>query len=79
MKKNVILTIVKPLSHIFNLSLKYGVVPSQFKIAKVSPVFKKGGNLESPNDYRSINLLSIFSKILEKLVSFSDGDPDPDP
>ena len=67
--KNVILTIVKPLSHIFNLSLKYGVVPSQFKIAKVSPVFKKGGNLESLNDYRSINLLSIFSKILEKLVS----------
>ena len=67
--KNIILTIVDPLSHIFNLSLKYGVVPSQFKIAKVSPVFKKGGNLESLNDYRSINLLSVFSKILEKLVS----------
>ena len=67
--KNILLTIVDPLSHIFNLSLKFGVVPSQFKIAKVSPVFKKGGNLESLNDYRSINLLSIFSKILEKLVS----------
>ena len=61
--------IARPLSHIFNLSLKYGLVPSQFKIAKVSAVFKKGGKPENLNDYRSINLLLVFSKILEKLVS----------
>ena len=61
--------IAKPLAHIFNLSLRHGLVPSQFKIAKVSAVFKKGGNPENLNDYRSINLLLVFSKILEKLVS----------
>jgi exonuclease III len=67
--KQILPYIVKPLAHVFNLSLKHGIVPSQFKIAKVTPVFKKGGNVESLNDYRSINLLLIFSKILEKLVS----------
>ena len=67
--KKILPIISRPLAHIFNLSLRHGLVPSQFKIAKVSAVFKKGGNPENLNDYRSINLLLVFSKILEKLVS----------
>jgi hypothetical protein len=67
--KKIIHSIKYPLCHIFNLSLQSGVVPSQFKIAKVTPVFKKGGNEENVNDYRPISLLCTFSKILEKLVA----------
>ena len=67
--KKILPIISRPLAHIFNLSLRHGLVPSQFKIAKVTAVFKKGGNPENLNDYRSINLLLVFSKILEKLVS----------
>jgi len=37
------------------------------KLAKVIPIFKAGSKL-SVNNYRPISLLSIFSKILEKLV-----------
>lgn len=61
--------IASPLKHIFNLSFQQGIVQNQLKIAKVVPIFKKGGSSENVNDYRPISLLSTFSKILEKLVS----------
>ena len=35
-------TISKPLEIIFNASFSTGIVPSNLKIAKVAPVFKKG-------------------------------------
>lgn len=66
--KKIITSISLPLSHILNLSIQSGVVPSQFKLAKVTPIFKKGGSETCVNDYRPVSLLSIFSKILEKHV-----------
>ena len=65
--KNVIIGIVEPLVHIFNLSMTTGVVPMKMKIAKVVPIFKKGDALIL-NNYRPISLLNSFSKILEKLM-----------
>ena len=59
--------VLEPLSMIFNISLTSGVVPDKFKLASVSPIFKKGSQLDV-NNYRPISLLSIFNKILEKLV-----------
>lgn len=66
--KQIILSIVSPLTHIFNLSLRDGVVPHQFKIAKIVPIFK-GGDPKSSDNYRPISLLNNFSKIIEKIVS----------
>ena len=40
--KKSISSICKPLAHIVNTSFMTGIVPSQLKIAKVIPVFKKG-------------------------------------
>ena len=37
------------------------------KIAKIRPIFKKGDRYDSSN-CRSITILSVFSKILEKLI-----------
>ena len=42
-------------------------VPDHFKIAEVIPVYKKGSPLVVTN-YRPISLLSIFNKILERLM-----------
>ena len=53
-----------PLEIILNASFSTGIVPDLFKIAKVTPVFKKGGQT-SLNNYRPISVLSIFNKLLE--------------
>ena len=57
----------KPLEILFNCSFSYGVVPDKFKIARVLPLYKKGIETD-PSNYRPISLLSIFNRILEKLM-----------
>ena len=42
-------------------------VPSQFKKARVLPLFKKGSRLD-PNNYRPVSILNCLSKILERAV-----------
>lgn len=59
--------IVEPLHHIINLSLKNGDVPEQWKISKVTPIFKKGSR-EVMDNYRPISLMSVLAKIIEKIV-----------
>ena len=64
-----ITAIVKPLVHIINNSLTYGIFPEkQLKQALVIPVYKKGDETQIEN-YRPISLLSCFSKIFEKVMS----------
>ena len=46
-----------PLEIIVNASYSIGIVPDLFKIAKVTPVFKKGVQT-SLNNYRLISILS---------------------
>ena len=57
----------EPLTYLYNLSLMQGIVPDCLKIAKVIPIFKKG-DIHLVSDYRPISLLSIFNKLLEKIV-----------
>ena len=56
-----------PLKVIFNTSFLTGIVPDKFKLARVIPVFKKGSQTNLSN-YRPISLLSVFNKLLEKLM-----------
>ncbi len=55
------------LSELVNLSFETGIFPSTLKIAKVTPVHKKESKIDHRN-YRPISLLSVFSKIFEKLI-----------
>ena len=60
--------IISPsLTLIFNKSLKTGIFTDAWKLAFVTPVYKKG-NKEDPSNYRPISLLSCISKILEGFV-----------
>ena len=56
-----------PLTHLINLSLTTGLVPNKWKIAKVTPIHKKG-NTNDYNNYRPISVLNTCSKILERAV-----------
>lgn len=55
------------LAEIINVSVQLGQFPTELKISKVIPVFKKGDPLFLEN-YRGICLLSSFSKIIERAV-----------
>ena len=59
--------ISQPLAIIFNASITLGVSSAKLKYAKVIPIHKKGSP-SKPSNYRPISLLSIFSKIFEKLM-----------
>ena len=59
--------IKKPLANICNTSFSSGIFPEILKIATVKPLHKKGNTGEVQN-YRPISLLSVFSKLVEKLM-----------
>ena len=59
--------IAKPLTIIFNKSLKEGMLPKDWKVANVSAIFKKG-KLTSPGNYPPVSLMSVVCKLLESII-----------
>ena len=59
-----------PLCKLLNLSISTNSFPNHWKIAKVTPLHK-GGARKDINNYRSISVLPVLSKILEKHVANS--------
>ena len=56
------------LTELINKSVVLGKFPSSLKIAAILPILKKGDSSNIEN-YRPIALLSIFSKIIEKVIA----------
>ena len=55
------------LMEIFNKSLETGEVPEEWKVADITPIFKKGDR-ECPANFRPISLTSIIGKMLEGII-----------
>ena len=55
------------LCHIINMSFSKGIFPEKQKIVKVIPLHK-GGSTQDFNNFRPTSLLSIFDKIIEKII-----------
>ena len=55
------------LANLFNKSIETSVFSSQWKLANVIPVHKKGDRTDASN-YRPISLLSCLGKVFEKCV-----------
>ena len=55
------------LARVFNLSLKEGVVPFEWKEANIISLFKKGSRNKSENR-RPASLTSVICKLLERLI-----------
>ena len=56
-----------PLTHIFNNSIEIGIMPEDWKSAKVAAIHKKGSRQE-PGNYRPISLASVVCKTMESFV-----------
>ena len=60
--------IVAPsLTQILNKIISTSILPTDWKLTKVTPVFKKGKK-DDMNNYRSISVISVAAKIFEKLI-----------
>ena len=70
MLRNTAVSIFSSLTSIFNLSLLQQNVPSAWKVSNVTPI-PKGKDLSQCSNYRPISLLSLPSKILERIVHTS--------
>ena len=55
------------ISDLFQSSVNTGTVPTVWREAIVTPVFKKGAN-SKPENYRPISLTCILSKVLEHII-----------
>ena len=57
------------LAELFNKCLKESCFPDCWKVSSVVPVFKNVGERSSAKNYRPVILLSVVSKVFEKLVN----------
>ena len=55
-------------SSLFNNCILSCSFPDSMKLSEISPVYKKGDNLRKEN-YRSINVLSMMSKVFERILA----------
>ena len=58
----------QPLSQLFSLCFQHGTQPSMWKTANVVPIHKKRSRTAVQN-YRPVSLLSVLSKVMEKVVN----------
>ena len=56
------------LAELFNKCLKESCFPDCWKISLVVPVFKNVGERSTVKNYRPVSLLSVVSKVFEKIV-----------
>ena len=60
-------SIAYPLAWVANLSFQQGVFPRELKTAVITPLYKAKDPMMF-NNYRPISLISVFAKILERLM-----------
>ena len=57
------------LAEFFNKCLKESLLPDCWKVSSVVPVFKNVGERSTAKNYRPVSLLSVVSKVFEKLAN----------
>ena len=65
--KEIVEQISTPLAKLFISSLEEGIVPSEWKEANITPLFKKGSRNKLEN-YRPVCLTLVVCKLLKALI-----------
>ncbi|KAK4826240.1 hypothetical protein QYF61_006592, partial [Mycteria americana] len=59
--------LTKPLSILYQQSWLTGEVPIEWRLANVTPIYKKGQK-EDPGNYRPVSLTSVLGKVMEQII-----------
>ena len=59
--------LARPLKLLYDKSLHNNEIPKDWKMANISPIFKKGDKSEVEN-YRPVSLTVFYGKVLEKII-----------
>ncbi|PKU44832.1 rna-directed dna polymerase from mobile element jockey-like [Limosa lapponica baueri] len=59
--------LTKPLSIIYQQSWSTGEVPDDWRVANMTPIYKKGRK-DDPGNYRPVSLTSVPGKIMERII-----------
>ena len=54
---------------LFNLIFDTGIVPESWLIGNIIPIYKNKGNIENPENYRPITLLSCLGKLFTAIIN----------
>ena len=57
------------LTKIFNIVLQSGHMPHEWVIGIIKPIYKNKGDINDPDDYRGITLLSCFGKLFTSILN----------
>jgi hypothetical protein len=62
---------------LFNIILNSGIIPSDWFVGIIKPIYKKKGSQDCPDNYRGITILSCFGKLFtsvlnNRLTNFAD-------
>ena len=61
---------------LFNLILQTGIIPEEWCISNIIPLYKNKGDICNPDNYRGISIVSCFEKLFTsflRLGIFIDG------
>ena len=60
--------ICRTLTHLYNISLSSKIIPGEWKLARITPIYKGSGDVHRETNYRPISVLSHVAKIFERNV-----------
>lgn len=60
---------LKLITKLFNLVLNSGIIPSDWCLGAIKPIYKNKGNVNDPDNYRGITLLSCMGKLFTSAIN----------
>ena len=66
--KNATVDMIPTISHLFNIILNSGIIPSEWTKGIIKPLYKNKGNADEPENYRGITLLRAFGKLFTATI-----------